>query len=260
MIANEVSAGTSRLIVEKFRTEDDYLRARLLVATEARGAIARLLRDGVFPEPEDPLWNASRHGTWDAHAAAWEALEAKLLEIVEERPDGAIVTRPRFGYDSPALERESRILRALSLAEEIILDPVSNIFLNQGTEHLWRRVTGVGTQDQLFDNAHAGIGVGDNNTAAARTQTGLQAATNTAFAGMETGFPSISAGDANGGARAAFKAVFGANAANFGHKEWVIDNKGSGTPGAVSMNRKVQDFGLKESGSVWTYTFELRIN
>src|SRR5438132_13666777 len=71
--------------------------------------------------------------------------------------------------------------------ELVIVD--GNLFMYGGVSCLWETLIGNGTTTAgqnltYFNNAQAAIGVGDSNTAAAATQTDLQASTNKLRTGM----------------------------------------------------------------------------
>jgi len=201
---------------------------------------------------------AAVFGSFNVH----HALNGGLVECENPhdhsgRPQRFVLRkRPTFG-NTETIE-EYIAAQAMLVQEEPVLVHVGNVFLNEGTEELWNRLTGVGTLDVLFDNSNARIGVGsDGATAAVRTQTGLQGV-DKSYAVMEAGFPTVTPGDGAGGAIASFKGVYDGNSGNHDHKEWVVDNKAAA--GTITMNRFVQDFGTKLLGAVWTYTFQLRIN
>lgn len=280
MLDTEPAKGTSRGICEKFDTDEAYAHAKRLVRDTLRAQLpAALIEDalvqygqarahGVTAGEDLPLAFLGamvRDGVWNG-TALFDRL-ADVFPVDEVTDDGLL--RARWAFAPGELERRARAygesldefvtLLAIGSAAGLDIDPTSNVFLNNGTEFLWRRATGVGSLDQLFDNTHARIGVGSSSTAAARTDTDLLGASKT-YDVMEAGFPTITAGDASGGAKSTYKTVFGSTEANHDHKEWVVDNKASGTPGTKVLNRKVQDFGTKASGSTWTYTFELRID
>ena len=108
----------------------------------------------------------------------------------------------------------------------------------------------IGAAGTAFSNANAHIGVGDSSTAAAAGQTDLQAATNKLRKAMEATFPSRS------GTTLTFKASFGGSEANFAWAEWAVFN--DDTAGEM-LNRKVQSFGTKASGT-WTLTVTVTIS
>jgi len=122
-----------------------------------------------------------------------------------------------------------------------------NCLLNSGINEIWDLVTGVVTgADHIFDNTHAQIGVGDSTTAAAATQTDLQAATNKTYKAMEATFPTSTL------QKATFKSSFGSADANYAWNEWVVKQSTS----AKCLNRKVESLGTKTTG---TWTLEVTI-
>lgn len=125
-----------------------------------------------------------------------------------------------------------------------------NLLLNEGIQlMLDLLIGGAGT---VFSNANAYIGVGDDTTAAAATQTGLQAATNKAYVGMEATYPQRT------GQTITFRAVFTALVGNFSWQEFTIANGSSDA--AVNLNRKVEDQGTKVAGQTWTLDVEVTLS
>jgi hypothetical protein len=114
-----------------------------------------------------------------------------------------------------------------------------NCLLNTGIDEMWDLIAGDSANH--FNAANAQIGVGDSNTAAAATQTDLQAATNKTYKGMESGYPTSNT------QKATYKASYGAGDANFTWNEWVVKQATSGK----CLNRKVESLGTK-SGGTWT--------
>jgi hypothetical protein len=106
----------------------------------------------------------------------------------------------------------------------------------------------VGAAYTPFNAANANIGVGDSTAAFAKTQTGLQASSNTYFQPMDTGFPT------QVGTTLVFQGTFGLSAANFAWQEIGIFNAPgtAGTAGAGTMlNRFLQSVGTKVSSQSW---------
>ena len=101
----------------------------------------------------------------------------------------------------------------------------------------------------IYDNAAATIGVGDSATAAAATQTDLQAATNKTYKAMETGYPTSTT------QKATFKSSFGSADANYAWNEWVIKQSTS----AICLNRKVESLGTKSTGT-WTLEVDVTLS
>ena len=126
----------------------------------------------------------------------------------------------------------------------------NNLLLNEGIQLMLDLLIGGG--GTVFSNANAYIGVGDDTTAAAATQTGLQAATNKAYVGMEATYPQRT------GQTVTFRSVFGSSVGNFSWQEFTIANGSSDA--AVNLNRKVEDQGAKVSGQTWTLDAEITIS
>ncbi|HQP30147.1 MAG TPA: hypothetical protein PLB81_02390, partial [Deltaproteobacteria bacterium] len=118
-----------------------------------------------------------------------------------------------------------------------------NLLLNEGIGALLDLLCGLGSPT-AFSNANARIGVGDSSTAAAATQTGLQATTNKVYKGMEATYPSRS------NQTVTFRAVFGSAEANFSWNEFTVVN--GANDDAVNLNRLVSAQGTKASGQTWT--------
>lgn len=125
-----------------------------------------------------------------------------------------------------------------------------NLLLNGGINNLLTLVAGTGGTE--YDNANAFIGVGDSTTAAAATQTGLQAATNKAYVAMMTSFPTYGTSQ-----KATWKSSFDASTGNFAWAEFII---GTSNVGANALNRKVSAQGTKTSGQVWEISLEITLS
>ena len=124
-----------------------------------------------------------------------------------------------------------------------------NLLLTEGVTLMWTLICGgTGTP---FDNTNAYIGVGDSTTTASDDQTGLLG-TNTAYQGMETGYPSTS------GKTTTWRAVFDGSTANFDWREFTVANGSDNS--AVNMNRVVDDQGTKASGQTWTCDLQITLN
>lgn len=124
-----------------------------------------------------------------------------------------------------------------------------NLLLNAGiTAMLTLLIGGGGT---AYNNANAYIGVGDSTTAAAATQTNLQASTNKTYKGMATSYPQVSSQTVT------FQAVFGVSDANYAWQEFIISNGSSGT---TALNRVVSAQSTKMSGQTWTVNVAVTMN
>jgi len=118
------------------------------------------------------------------------------------------------------------------------------------------------TTNQVWDQTHCGIAVGDSATGDAATQTDLQAATNKWYEDNDASFPALS-----GTQVLQAKSSFGASDGNFAWNEWIFFAVVVGTtvitPAASlnanwrAINRKAPAaLGTKSSG-VWTLTIDL---
>jgi roadblock/LC7 domain-containing protein len=124
-----------------------------------------------------------------------------------------------------------------------------NLLLNAGITVLLNLLGGIAAT--AFSNANAYIGVGDSSTAAAATQTNLQAATNKAYVAMNTGYPSVSSQTIT------FQATFGSAAGNYAWNEFIVAN---GSGGTTALNRVVSAQGTKASGQSWTVSLAITIS
>jgi hypothetical protein len=125
-----------------------------------------------------------------------------------------------------------------------------NVLLNGGINNLLTLAAGTG--GTKYDNATAHIGVGDSSTAAAASQTGLQAATNKAYAAMMASFPTYGTSQ-----KATWKASFDGNTGNFAWEEFIVCTSNAG---ANALNRKCSSQGTKTSGQVWEITLEITLS
>jgi hypothetical protein len=125
-----------------------------------------------------------------------------------------------------------------------------NLLLTEGITELLKLLTGAaGTT--AFNNANARLGVGDSTTAAANSQTDLQAATNKTYKAMDTGYPTVANNVVT------FKSTFAETEANYAWQEYVVDN---GATAGKTLNRKVEAHGTKASGDIWVLTLTVTIS
>ncbi len=102
--------------------------------------------------------------------------------------------------------------------------------------------------------ANAHLGVGDSSTAAADTQTDLQASSNKLRKGMDATYPQHTDSTSTAGAKTiTLRATFGTSEANFAWAEW---GSFTGTTGRM-VSRKVESLGTKTSASSWVLTVTL---
>lgn len=134
-----------------------------------------------------------------------------------------------------------------------------NLLMHGGASLLWQALIGNGGAGDLeyMDNANAHIGVGDSNTAAAATQTDLQASTNKVRKAMDATYPQHTDGTASGNASIVFRSTFGTSDANFDWEEWALFNAASS---GRMLNRKVQSIGTKNNLHTWVVTATLTLS
>lgn len=122
-----------------------------------------------------------------------------------------------------------------------------NVLTNEGIAELLLLLTGgVAT---AYSNANAYLGVGDDATAEAATDTGLLATVNKAYVAMEATYPQIS------GQTVTWRSVFGSAVANFDWREFTVIN--ASTDAGDNLNRKTSSQGTKASGQTWTLDLEI---
>lgn len=122
-----------------------------------------------------------------------------------------------------------------------------NLLTNAGIDRMLDLTFGLGAT-QAFDATHLRIGVGDSSTAAAASQTDLQAATNKQWKTIDS--------RARSAETVTIIATFGTSQANFAWAEWAMDQGTADgtTVTAPMLNRKVASMGTKASGAVWVFT------
>lgn len=127
-----------------------------------------------------------------------------------------------------------------------VKDIEGNLALNEGIGAFLLLLTG-GTAT-AYNNTNSRLGVGDSTTAAAATQTDLQAATNKLYKAVDATYPTI------GDQTVTWRATFGTTEANFAWEEYTVDN---GATAAKNLNRKVSSLGTKLSGQTWVLDLQI---
>lgn len=127
--------------------------------------------------------------------------------------------------------------------------PVEDVFLNEGINAIWTLVCG--GSETAFNNANARVGVGNGTDAESASQTGLTGGS-TAFAAMESGYPTFGSGQ-----KVTFKGSFGDGEAEFAWEEFTVDN---GSTPNKNLHRKKTSKGTKGSGETWVLTIELSLS
>jgi hypothetical protein len=161
-------------------------------------------------------------------------------------------------FHGDVAEYEARFGRELGLAKFLeenapyeTLEGGGNLLTLVGADFLIDQMITGGTTG-VFNSTNAHIGVGDSSTAAANSQTDLQASTNK-FRKQVSGAPTHT----DGTNTVSFTSAFGSSEANFAWQEWGLFNNSSG---GVLFNRKVESWGSKASGSTWTFTVTLTLS
>lgn len=137
-----------------------------------------------------------------------------------------------------------------------------NLLVIGGASVQWQTLIGNGTTTAAqaltyFNNANANIGVGDSTTAAADTQTDLQAATNKLRRGMDATYPQHTDTTGTAGSKSIlFRSTFATGDANWAWQEWGLFN--ASTAGRM-LNRKVESLGTKTSSATWVITITLSL-
>lgn len=131
------------------------------------------------------------------------------------------------------------------------IDIIENLLLNEGINELWTHLCSAG--GTKFDNTNAYIGVGDSATGENATQTGLQAASNKLYKGMDGGYPTYGTAQ-----KAVWKVTFGSAEANWAWNEITVANGNSDA--ADNLNRKVQAIGTKVNGMTWSVELTITLS
>jgi len=121
-----------------------------------------------------------------------------------------------------------------------------NVALNEGLQAIIDMICGLATIT-AWDNTNARLGVGDDPTAPAATQTGLLGV-NQAFVGMDSGYP------VRVGQEVEWRATFGDGVAEFAWEEYTVDN---GSVALQNLNRATASKGTKAAGESWTLSLKI---
>jgi hypothetical protein len=117
-----------------------------------------------------------------------------------------------------------------------------NLALNEGLNLLADLLCGAG--GTAYNNANTYIGVGDSNTAAEASQTGLQAASNKTWKGMDDTYPTSGSSQ-----QVVFQATFGTSDANYAWEERTVGN--SNDDSGENLLRIVSSKGTKQNTDTW---------
>jgi hypothetical protein len=139
------------------------------------------------------------------------------------------------------------------LAPNEVLRVKDNLLVTGGINLMLLHLIG-DTNITAYTSGSAFIKVGNSTTAAASGQTDILGGSN-AESGMDAGYPTVVL------TTVTFKATFGSGAANFAWEEVGAKNASGAVSNSVRLlNRKVQSFGTKASGSTWTMTLTITIS
>lgn len=173
--------------------------------------------------------------------------------------DEAIKAAGILNWQNPTWAQLEQAMNEGRLKPEDVLEDDGNLLVFGGASTLWECLIGNGTATAaqtltFFNNANAHLGVGDSSTAAAATQTDLQAGANKSRKAMEATFPTHTDGTTSGSHQIVFKSSWGTGDANFAWNEWGLFN---GSSGGRMLNRKVASLGTKSTG---TWTLEVTLS
>ena len=172
---------------------------------------------------------------------------------VEEWIHARIPTSIIFGsveykraYDELRREFEVKV----PVRERVTAD--GNLLVNAGMDLMWDAV--IGTAITAFSNANAYLGVGDSSTAAAASQTDLQASSNKTRKAMNATYP-----DQPANSQIRFQSDFGSSDANY---QWLEVAAFNASSAGTMLNRLVPGGGLgtKASGATWTLTLVITLS
>lgn len=140
--------------------------------------------------------------------------------------------------------KNTKEIREKGLKPYEIVEKEHNCLLNEGITVLINLLCGLGLPT-AFDNSNAYLGVGDDGTAPAPSQTGLQGASKT-YKGMNAGYPQISGQDSK------WQADFVDGEAEYAWNEETVANGNSDS--ADNLCRQNTSLGTKPTGQTWRLT------
>lgn len=166
--------------------------------------------------------------------------------------------------DAVKSDLQLKALTDLGLRPYEIQERDHNLLMYAGAAFLWQAMIGTtlsgGSGSGLltpYNNANAFIGVGDSVTAAAATQTDLQAASNKARVAMDATYPLNTDGATSTNASAVFRSTFNTSTGNYAWQEWGVFNA---TSAGRMFNRKVESLGTKTSSASWQFSVTLTLS
>jgi hypothetical protein len=164
---------------------------------------------------------------------------------------------------SRALKAGAPVSRFQHAWAEVPIVREGNLLMYGGASCMWQCLIGNGTTTAgqaltYFSNARAAIGSGDSTTAAAATQTDLQASTNLLRVAMDATYPTHTDATTSGAATITFRSTFGTSQGNWAWQEWAVFNSATAATGRM-LNRRVESLGTKTSAATWTFTVTITL-
>lgn len=182
------------------------------------------------------------------HARASEALAAMLGAPLHQPITWKGVARLAY-YDGDWSAEDIDAGRAGAPREVV---EAENLLVNTGIQLLLDLLIGAG--GTTFANGNTYIGTGDSSTAAAASQTDLQASTNRFKRVMDATYPSRS------GQTLTFRTTFATTESNYAINEVGVFNAGPAFATGVMLNRIVSSLGTKTSATTLQLTVTVTIS
>jgi hypothetical protein len=162
--------------------------------------------------------------------------------------------------------KDEEDVKARNLQPDEVHISDGNALTYGGASVMWEALIGNGTVTAgqaltYFNNAQAAIGVGDSSTAAAASQTNLQASTNKLRVGMSSTYPQHTDATTSGGATITFQSSFSSGQANYAWNEVGVFSSTTDGVGRM-LNRLAPSggYGTKASGGTWTLQISLTLS
>lgn len=158
------------------------------------------------------------------------------------------------GLDPALCNLSGPELQARGIVPSEVVEVEGNLLTLVGAQRVLDALIGAATTTQMFNATNARIGVGDNATAAANTDTNLGVGGANRYWQLVTSVTRTTQS-------VAFVATFTGGTANWAWAEWGLDNgSASGiTATAPLLNRKVASLGTKTSAASWAFTTTISV-
>jgi len=158
------------------------------------------------------------------------------------------------GFDPVLCDLTGPELQSRGIAPSEVLEIEGNLLTLVGAQRILDCLIGAATTTQMFNATNARIGVGDNNTAAANTDTNLGVGGSNRYWQLVTSVTRTTQS-------VAFVATFTGGTGNYAWQEWGLDNGSASSNAATAplLNRKVSSLGTKTSAASWAFTVTISI-